>query len=80
MPPKQGKPYTGEPGYKLLPGEDTVEDHELRRCKYCGTDIAFLKSAQGKPYPVTVNKHGSRSHSGNLIVRRNNFHNCRGKK
>ena len=68
-----------EHSYKLLPGEDTVPPGQVRRCKFCGADIAFLEGASGKFYAVNVP--GQVSHSGNLIISRNDFHSktCGGK-
>ena len=71
-PPKPGKAYSGETTYKLLPGEDTIPPDQVRRCKYCGGDICFLEGASGKVYAVNVP--GQVSNSGNLIIRRNDFH------
>ena len=76
-PPKQGKEYDGPPTHRLLPGEDTVRPKSVRKCKYCQAQIAWLVSAGGKFYPVNVS--GELANSGNLIVRRNDFHNCRKK-
>ena len=71
-PPKPGKTYKGDKGYKLLPGETTVEPDRVRRCKYCRADITWLEGASGKFYAVNVP--GELSRSGNYIIRNNDFH------
>lgn len=75
-PPKTGKVYTGLKGHKLMPGEDTVDDRQVNKCRRCARRIAWLTSNRGKKYPVNVS--GERSMSNRLIIRRNDFHNCEG--
>ena len=48
---KRGKDFTGLQGYNLLPGEDTVTDQQVGKCKYCGEKVAWLSSSKGKKIP-----------------------------
>ena len=45
------------------------ESHRIKKCKYCGAEIVWLKSRKtGKPYPVNF--------FGICDVLRNDFHKC----
>jgi hypothetical protein len=53
----------------LLAGLDLSKaDHLIKKCKYCGAEIVWLRNRKGKYYPVNFR--------GLIDVNKTDFHNC----
>lgn len=61
-----------------MPTTLEIDLSHLRQCKKCALPIVWLKSVNGKPYPV--NSTGFPIREGRLVVTKNDFHNCDDKK
>lgn len=64
------------PKYTGPPPEMAINSEDLRSCKYCKGPLVWLDSKKtGKKYPVNADPSSS-NEFGELIVKRNDFHNC----